>query len=85
MFLKKLVHFVAQKSMGHELALALLLLRIILQAMESHNVTDLARFVFAELPENWRQPKGPATEASFVDMVQAGQIFLEKIKTAVKS
>lgn len=85
MFLKKLVHFVAQKSLGNELALALLLLRIITQAMESHNVTDLARFVFGHLPENWRQSKGPATETEFVDMVQAGQIFLDKVKAAVKS
>jgi hypothetical protein len=85
MFLKKLVHFVAQKSLGHELALALLLLRIIAQAAQSRNITDVARFVFSNLPENWRQPKGPTTEVEFVDMVQAGQIFLEKVQAAVKS
>jgi hypothetical protein len=85
MFLKKLVHFIAQKSLGHELALAFTLLRILTQAMESQNVTDLARFVFSKLPENWRQPKGPTTEAEFVELVQAGQIFLTKVKASTQS
>jgi hypothetical protein len=84
MLISKLTHFVAQKSLGKELALALLLLRIITDAVENRKVSDLARFVFGKLPDNWRQPKGPATETEFVDMVQAGQIFLEKVKAVLK-
>lgn len=84
MFLQTITHFVAQKVLGKELALALTLLRMIANAIETKQVTDISRFVYKNLPANWRQPHGPATESEFVDMVQAGQLFLTKIQAVLK-
>ncbi len=84
MIFKKLVHFIVQKSLGQELSMAFILLQSILAALENHDVSDLARVVFTQLPEGWRQPNGPATETEFVDMVQAGQLFLDKVKAVMK-
>lgn len=85
MLLKKITHFIAQKTLGRELALALLLLRMITTAIETRKVTDIARFVYKNLPPNWRQPNGPATETEFVDMVQAGQLFLGKVQAVLRA
>jgi hypothetical protein len=83
--LKKIVNFLVQKSLGQDIALALLLLRTIAETVETGNVTDLAQLVFTELPDTWRQPKGPTSESEFVDLVQAGQVFLQKVKAATQS
>jgi len=84
MTLRNITHFLAQKALGKELALAILLLRTIATAVQAKNVGDIARFVYGKLPDNWRQPKGPATETEFVDMIQAGQLFLAKVQAVLK-
>jgi len=85
MFLKKITLLLAQKTLGKELALALMLLRLIATAVETRKVNDIARFVFKNLPTNWKQPQGPATETEFLDMVQAGQLFLGKIQAVLRA
>ena len=80
MLFKKISHFLIRKSLGKELATALLLLHMIMEAVNDRKVMDVARFVYNKLPETWRQPQGPATEVEFVDMVQTGQVFLSKVK-----
>jgi hypothetical protein len=84
MFLQKLSHFLTQKALGKELSMALMLLQLIGKSFEIRNMVDLAHVVYDKLPVNWRQPKGPATEAEFVEMVQAGQTFLNKVQAVLK-
>lgn len=81
---KKVLDIITRFSLGKELALALALLHIIDEATESKNITNLARFVFGKLPQNWRSPQGSTTETEFVEMIQAGQSFLQKVKAALQ-
>lgn len=80
---QKLLHIAAKLTLGNHLAMALTLLHLILQALENKEVKDISRFVFTRLPGGWREPQGPATEAEFVDMIQAGQLFLGKLKAVL--
>ncbi len=85
MLFTRFSHFAAQLFLGKELGLSLLLLRIIRQALNNPKIGDVARFVFAQLPANWRTPQGPVTETEFVDMVVAGQAFLSKVQALLKA
>lgn len=80
----QLTHLIMRLSLGKELALAVVLLRLIIQAVDKHNVDNVAVFVYKHLPAGWRQPQGPATETEFVDLVRAGQLLLEKIQAVLK-
>lgn len=85
MLMNRLIQWVGKLTLGKEVTLALMLLRLISDAIKKRRVDDVAKFVYKQLPNTWRAPKGPATEAEFVDMVQAGQLFLSKIHTVLKS
>lgn len=82
--LTKSIHTLAKLSLGKELAMALLLLRLIIDAVDNRKVENVARFVFGKLPEEWRNPKGPATEVEFIELIQAGQTFIRKIKAVTQ-
>lgn len=84
MTLQKITHFLAQKAMGKDLALAILLLKAITAALQNKNVSDIARFVYAKLPDNWRANKSATAGTEFVDMIQAGQLFLTKVQAVLK-
>ena len=85
MLLSKLLHLTTKLTLGKELALALMLLRLIIDAVENRKVTNVARFVYGKLPAPWRHPEGPATEAEFVEMIEAGQAFLVKIRAVLNA
>lgn len=85
MLFKRFFHLTAQLFLGKELGLSLLLLRIIRQGLNNPNMGDVARFVYGQLPANWRNPKGPTTETEFVDMVVAGQTFLNKVQRVLQA
>lgn len=83
MLKNKLLHLIARVSLGRELATALTLLRLLLEAIEKRNTRNVALFVFKQLPEGWKHPKGPATEAEFTDTIAAGETFLRKVRDLV--
>ena len=85
MLFKKILHAAAQAALGKELGLALTLLRIIRQGLNDPKISDVARFVYTQLPANWRAPQGPISEAEFVDMVVAGQFFLGKVQRVLQA
>lgn len=78
--LNKITHLVARVSLGKELAAALMLLRLILEALEKRNIRNVAMFVFKQLPEGWKHPKGPATEAEFQAVIATGETFLKQLR-----
>jgi hypothetical protein len=83
--IKQLPHLFAQLVLGKELGLSLTLLRCIGRALSNPRIGDVARFVYAQLPANWRSPLGPVSEPEFVDLVLAGQSFLSKVRAALRS
>lgn len=83
-FANQLIQWIGKKALGQEVTVALVLLHLITDAVKKRRVDDVARFVYQQLPKAWKAPKGPATEAEFVDMVQAGQLFLGKIQAIFK-
>ncbi len=85
MLLNRIAHFLAKLSLGKEVATSLLLLRLILDALDNRKVDNVARFVYGKLPVDFKAPKGPATEAEFVEVVQIGQLFLSKIKAVLNA
>lgn len=85
--LKKALHLLANLSLGKDMALALKILHLLAPLVEKVNSLsglDVARLVsrqvYAQLPAPWKFPDGPATEDEFLDAIQAGQIFLGKVK-----
>ncbi len=81
--MSKLLHFFTRISFGKELAMALMILKLISDALRDKNPKNVAVFVFRKLPAQWRHPEGPATEKEFVDLVDAGQLFLKRIQALV--
>ena len=74
--IKKLLQF----SLGKELGAGLMLLRLILKAIEKQQTRDLALFVFNRLPLSFREPAGPAKEKEFIELVEAGEVFVRKLQ-----
>ena len=85
MFLQNVLHQVARLALGSEVASALMLLRLIAAAVQDHKVTNVAHFVYSKLPAQWKHPEGPTTEAEFVEMIEAGQVFMDKIRAVVNA
>jgi hypothetical protein len=85
MMMNNLLHTVAKLLMGQQMASALLLLRLIANAVQDRKVTNVARFVYAKLPAQWRHPEGPATEAEFVALIESGQVFLDKLRAVLNA
>lgn len=83
MLLSKLFHFISKKFLGKEISMALLLLRLIVDAVDNRKVDNVSRFVYGKLPAEWRHPEGPVTEAEFVELVQCGQAFLNRVKAVL--
>ncbi|WP_303673470.1 hypothetical protein [Vampirovibrio chlorellavorus] len=78
--LKKALHLLANLSLGKDLALALKILNLLAPLAGRLSGLDVARLVYVQLPANWKFPNGPATEDEFLDAIQAGQLFLGKVK-----
>jgi hypothetical protein len=85
MFLQKALHMVTKLMLGQQMASALLLLRLIANAAQERKVENVARFVYGKLPAQWRHPEGPATEAEFVALIEAGQVFLDKLRAVLNA
>ena len=83
--LKKALHFIANLSLGRELALALKILNLLAPLAGRLNGLDVARMVYAQLPAAWKFPDGPVTEDEFLDAIQSGQLFLGKVKALVRN
>lgn len=81
----KALHLITRLALGREVANALLLMRLIVDAVEKKKVTNVARFVYGKLPAQWRHPEGPATEAEFVEMIESGQAFLDKLRAVLNA
>ncbi len=78
--LKKALHLLANLSLGKELALALKILHLLAPLAGRLSGLEVARRVYAQLPAPWKFPDGPATEDEFLDAIQAGQLFLGKVR-----
>jgi hypothetical protein len=85
MLKNQLMYWMGKIALGKELALALTLLRCVNEAVQQRQENDLARFALRQMPAAWRNSKGPVSEAEFVDLLQAGQLFLSKIQTVFKA
>lgn len=85
MMMNNLLNMIAKLLVGQQMASALLLLRLIANAAQDRKVTNVARFVYAKLPAQWRHPEGPATEAEFVALIEAGQVFLDKLRAVLNA
>lgn len=84
MLITRLSHWLAPLFLGRELGFSVLLLRLIHQALNNPKIGDMAKFVYAKLPANWRTPLGSMTESEFVDLMVAGQSFLNKVQAILK-
>ncbi len=82
--MNKILHTLTKLTFGKPMADALLMLRLIAEAVNNNKVANVARFVFGKLPAEWRHPEGPATEAEFVELIEAGRGFLEKLQATLK-
>jgi len=85
MLFTRISHWLAQLFLGKELGLSVLLLRLIHQALNNPKIGDMAKFVYAKLPASWRAPLGSMSESEFVDLVIAGQTFLNKVQAILKA
>lgn len=85
MVINRLFEKMAKLFLGQDVTLALMLLRSISEAIKKGGVDGVARIIYQQLPANWRAPRGPATEAEFVELVQAGQLFLSKVQAVFKT
>ena len=74
---------IARVAVGKKLGTALMLLKLTLDALENRNIRNVALFVYKQLPESWKAPKGPATEAEFTELIQAGETFLLKVRAVL--
>lgn len=83
--LKKALQFIANLSLGREIALALKILNLLAPLAGRLKGLDVARMVYAQLPVAWKFPDGPATEDEFLDAIQSGQLFLGKVKALVRN
>lgn len=82
--LKQISHWFTQLFLGKELGLSVILLHTIQQALSNPKISDVAKFVYNQLPANWRKPQGPISESAFVDVVVAGQAFLGKLQAVLQ-
>ena len=83
MLFTRFSHCLTQLFLGKELGLSVLLLRLIRQALHTPKIGDMAKYVYAKLPTQWRAPLGSMTESEFVDLVVTGQTFLEKVQAVL--
>lgn len=82
--LKKALGFILDFSLTKEMKLALNILDRLLPLTGRFSGLDLAKLVYAQLPESWKFPEGPATETEFLETIQSGQVFLSKVKALSK-
>lgn len=82
--IQKLLHTGAKLLVGKEMATIMMLVKLILDALNNRDVTDVARFVYQKFPREWKAPAGPATESEFIDMAQTGQAFIRKVKAVLQ-
>jgi hypothetical protein len=83
--MNRLIQWIGKLTLGRDVTLALMLLRLISDAVKKRRVDDVAKFVYRQLPATWRAPKGPTTEAEFIELLQSGQLFLSKIHAVLKA
>lgn len=77
---ERIIHLLARLSLGKQLAAALMILRLIVEAVREKDAANVARFVYRKLPASWRHPEGPATEAEFLEMIASGEQFLKSVR-----
>lgn len=67
-------------TLGKEMALAVVLLQLITEAIRKKDIKNVAIFVYRKLPAAWRHPKGPATEEEFVALIESGEVFMRNLQ-----
>ncbi|MBK8191076.1 MAG: hypothetical protein IPK79_11580 [Vampirovibrionales bacterium] len=78
-----MLNLLTKLTYGPSIAVALQLIKLIADAMESADVSDVARVVYERLPVSWRAPKGPATEEEFLQTIQTGIAFFTSLRRCV--
>lgn len=82
--LKKAISALMRFSLNRELGMALQILSATRSLLSSFDEQDLIRLVYVQLPEQWKFPNGPATEMEFQEAIQAGKVFLIKVKALTR-
>lgn len=79
----RVFRFLRRVLLGNEISLALTVLRLIAKSFGKTAPSDLSGFVFQQLPKHWKSPKGPITEAEFVQMIASGIDFYRSVRRVV--
>ena len=83
--MNKIIQLVTRFTLGKNLSIALMVLKLIADALKSKNAKNIAEFVYERLPKDWKHPKGPATKKEFLETVTSGEGFLNNLMNLTKS
>lgn len=85
MFITKILSTIGKLALGKEISAAWMLLQLIREARTEHSLENVSRYVYSNLPERWKSPDGPSTEAEFIELIQSGQTFLNNVQAVLKA
>jgi hypothetical protein len=68
--------------LGKELANAIAILRLIVEAQKTGNFSAVADYVYDRFPPAFQEPVFPVTRSEFEEIVNAGVVFVSKVKNS---
>ncbi len=81
--MKNPFRFLKRLRFSRDMLLALTVLGLISDQFGKVSPDSLSRIVFQQLPAQWQDPQGPATEGEFLLMVSRGIDFYRSVRGLV--